>query len=185
MVSVVVDDMPHTTFTLCVHPRRARLRSPRAPAGRRLAPQARWSLVLVLSCSSLAAPWQPFAAWRSRHAALLREAKGAVTESGPAELQPAVPWPRRWQELRATSDVAVVPASALSLALAAAELAKPTVVGRLFDAALAPSASLGALLPLLKRLAALALAQWALEITVGFLAARARAGGKSARRACG
>ena len=132
------------------------------------------SLVLVLSCSGLAAPWQPFAAWRSRHAALLREAKGAVTESGPAEPQPAVPWPRLWQELRATSDVAVVPASALSLALAAAELAKPTVVGRLFDAALAPSASLGALLPLLKRLAALALAQWALEITVGFLFARAR-----------
>ena len=72
------------------------------------------SLVLVLSCSGLAAPWQPFAAWRSRHAALLREAKGAVTESGPAEPQPAVPWPRLWQELRATSDVAVVPASALS-----------------------------------------------------------------------
>ena len=44
----------------------------------------------------------------------------------------------------------------------------------MFDAALAPSASLGALLPLLKRLAALALAQWALEITVGFLFARAR-----------
>ena len=85
------------------------------------------SLVLVLSCSGLAAPWQPFAAWRSRHAALLREAKGAVTESGPAEPQPAVPWPRLWKELRATSDVAVVPASALSLALAIAELAKPTV----------------------------------------------------------
>ena len=48
------------------------------------------------------------------------------------------------------------------------------MVGRLFDAALAPTASLGALLPLLKRLAALALAQWALEITVGFLFARAR-----------
>ena len=67
-----------------------------------------------------------------------------------------------------------MPASALSLALAARRARKADGGWPFVRRGARAVGELGALLPLLKRLAALALAQWALEITVGFLFARAR-----------
>ncbi len=118
----------------------------------------------------------------NEHSALLDRARRleAEQQAGAAEPtegagQPGVTWKRLLSELRETQQARlVVPASALSLVLCSSELVAPRLRGRVFDAVIAPGASLSVLMPHLRALALLALGGWLANIVAAVLFASAR-----------
>lgn len=93
------------------------------------------------------------------------------------DISPPPTWSRLFHELRQTQQLAwSAPASVLSLGLAASELLVPRLRGKLFDAAIQPTASFPAMWPTLRVLALLAVLGWALNIASSILFARARWG---------
>lgn len=133
---------------------------------------------LAVADSHALPPAGGWRSWLQQHRQLIARAKSLQPPSEQTvcadESQP-VSWARLWQELRATQQLKLVlPASCLSVVLTTSELISPRLRGQLFDAVLAPGATLSILWPKLRWLAAIAVLQWALHIVSSILFAQAR-----------